>query len=477
MSDKDITAILEILADEAFPPASVNLWPGLREQFNAPPRRRPRSAVRSVRLAALKENLLRRTNWAYALMIALVALGALTFLLARPHPVSAQEILRRAQLVATEWVAGGVESFEMVSETTSAADVPGAIPGQVEPSGQVRSRLHTLFQAPDRWRYEMTFLSLPGREPAPTPAVTVTDGRSVWSYDPQTNLLQVHDGNLSEPGKGGGLSLYGAAGGLGELMATAGECFTPVLARQGERVAGRKTYQVELGPLRCPSAAAAAFNGPQTLWIDQETFFVLKWETRDLSDERVIRVMEVTEIHYNPPLSADLFTFTPPPGVQVLDERSSAREEEPTPFSTQTSTAAAAPNTHVQLSATPNPQLPFEPLLPNWLPEEMTRSVQVDGEFVTFSFDPRPGDAPHNLLTLREMPAAMIVPGGEPDPQAIQEQIGDYEVTIIRRGQNCVTLEWNVGDLHLQLTNPYDPPGQPRYACEQLARIVESFHE
>lgn len=86
---------------------------------------------------------------------------------------------------------------------------------------------------------------------------------------------------------------------------------------------------------------------------------------------------------------------------------------------------------------------------------------------VIISFDPRPKDAPHSVLTLVEMPASMIVSGGEPDPQVTQEQIGGVELTVIRRGGNCITYEWTLGDLYLQLTNPYDPPGQPRYTCEQ----------
>jgi outer membrane lipoprotein-sorting protein len=474
MSDQNLTSILEILADEAFPPASVNLWSGIQDHFNAFPRQRPRPAVRSWRFTFLSSTLLRRLGWALVLLLALIATG--TFLLAQPQPVSAQEIMRRVQLAATNWVAGGIESFEMVSETTTAADVPGAIPGQAEQSGQIHSRLHTWFQAPDRWRYESLFLILPGRELVSTPAVTVTDGRSVWSYDPQMNLLQIHDGNLSGPGKGGGISLYGAASGLDELMETAGECFSPTLVGQGEIVAGRKTYQIELGPSRCPRVAAAAINGSQTLWIDQETHFILKWETWDLSDRRVIRVMEVTEIRYNTPLSADLFTFTPPPGTRVLDERAGIQAgSKSTPIPSPTSADAPTPNIHRQLSTTPTPQLSFDLLLPAWLPEEMTSSVQVDGKFVTLSFDPRPNDAPHSVLTLLEMPAALILPGGDPGPQATREHIGEYDVTIIWRGQDCITFEWNMGDLHLQLTNPYDPPGQPRYSCDQLRRIVESI--
>ena len=87
---------------------------------------------------------------------------------------------------------------------------------------------------------------------------------------------------------------------------------------------------------------------------------------------------------------------------------------------------------------------------PAWLSEEATRSIQIDGEIITIGFDPRPGGAPHSILALVEMPASLITPGGSPDPQATQEQIGGMEVTVICRGENCMTFEWEFDDLYLQ---------------------------
>ncbi len=94
---------------------------------------------------------------------------------------------------------------------------------------------------------------------------------------------------------------------------------------------------------------------------------------------------------------------------------------------------------------------------------------------MTLGFDPRPNDAPHDVLTLRETPKALIVPGGQPDPQTSTAQIGGKTVTMIKRGQDCITLTWDVGNLNLTLTNPYDPPGHPRYTCDQLRQVVESI--
>jgi hypothetical protein len=73
--------------------------------------------------------------------------------------------------------------------------------------------------------------------------------------------------------------------------------------------------------MTCPSASAAEANGPLTLWLDHETFFVLKAVLRDTADTRVVQTGQVTSIRYNPELTDALFTFTPPPGTDVLDNR------------------------------------------------------------------------------------------------------------------------------------------------------------
>ena len=135
-------------------------------------------------------------------------------------------------------------------------------------------------------------------------------------------------------------------------------------------------------------------------------------------------------------------------------------------------TPAAAPPT-----PTPMPTPAFEVLRPTWLPEAMRVEEQVQGDIVTLGFDSHPaGDPPHAVLTLTEMPGRIISEGGAPDPQQSTETIGEHEVTVIRRGaENCVTFTWDAGNLRLTLTNAYDPPGQLKYSCEQLRKVVASI--
>ena len=133
-------------------------------------------------------------------------------------------------------------------------------------------------------------------------------------------------------------------------------------------------------------------------------------------------------------------------------------------------------------TATPVPAPPFTVLRPTWLPEPMTVREQYQpdpsgrGSMIVIGFDPRPNDQPHGILTLREM-AKEAVPGsgGKPDPEETRETIGGRDVRIVSRGEHWITLTWVQDDLALTLTNPYDPPGQPRYTPDQLRRIVESI--
>ncbi|MBI2954940.1 MAG: zf-HC2 domain-containing protein [Chloroflexi bacterium] len=131
---------------------------------------------------------------------------------------------------------------------------------------------------------------------------------------------------------------------------------------------------------------------------------------------------------------------------------------------------------------TPVPTPKFTILRPTWLPARMTVGEQYEpgmpehGSSVVLGFDPRPEDTqPHDVLTLREMPKAQVGRRGNPDPQETHETIGGRDVTIVHRGDNCIALSWMQGDVALTLTNPYDPPGQPKYSCDDLRKIVASI--
>lgn len=81
--------------------------------------------------------------------------------------------------------------------------------------------------------------------------------------------------------------------------------------------------------------------------------------------------------------------------------------------------------------------------------------------------------------TARSSPCPTVVS----DPKAIDETIAGRDVTVVKRGDDWVTLSWTQGDIFLTLTSPYDvlptigpfgPSSHPRFTPDQLRRIVAS---
>jgi len=719
------------------------------------------ATVAARRLSPVARHPTRHWRLAAGLAVAALLIAALVgayFWATQPPPVSAQEIIRKAQATANSLDASGIHSFAM-TETMTSRPVNERVNKMEGFSGNetIRSETRRWYEAPNRWRTESSGAviapggrELPGRS---WQQMSISDGRSIWDYDAVNNFVTINAYSPDRGGKGGISPFGGGVNGLNALLQQASTCYAPRL-QGSETIAGRLTHVIDLGATKCPSASAPEMNGRQVIWVDKETFFVLKSVLYSPTDDQPVVTNEVTSIQYNIALDPALFTFTPPPGAKVQDfrpkpaPRAGEYQEQLQQLAQQvdfpvfvpryvpqslvplqprfdemsgdqvelsyvppaeaSESATAGPNgisiverkasyvwmvrwtegaeavqigdrqgwlrrgfrdvggggsnsaallvrdgtlisvssfavspeelvkvaasldpvpgghpplpnptpptlaeirqrasfpvfvpTWVPAGLTPeppvggeqpgenveikyhtadggvgldvmngtldccpgllplksedvrlpngitahlirerttiyggmtlwwqqdgtmlvisgpdltqedllriaasmsrtadlaNPQAPagrptptpvpapkFTILRPAWLPEPMTVSEQYEpgspefGPWVTLGFDPHPNDAPHSVLTLTEMPKAMISTVSQPDPQARQEKIGDYEVTIIYRGQNCMTLEWEVGELALTLINPYDPPGQPRYTCDQLRRIVESI--
>jgi len=727
----------------------ARVWQRVISNVQEAPESKNRTINRKLQLTHLLHQ-----NWQRVALVATIILAALALslyaLISRPLPVRAQEIIEKAYAAANLPSNGVVQSF-ILTEIQHAVPANPRLNAQSGLKGdeQILNETKRWYEAPNQWRveFQQEILAADGKEISHYKSVEVSDGTNIWHYDPGQNTVFVNPFNPAIDGKGG-VALFGQnVGILDDLLQQATTCYNPKVTAS-DYVAGRATYVIDFGPTKCPSASAPEMNGRLVMWVDKETFFILKQELYNAEGNQVIMSIEVTQVQYNVPIDPGLFTFTPPARANTTDNRpkptpsadeyqkqleqlaqqvdfpifvpdylpqgleprqprlnqmggnsvelsyvpteevetdtsaetngiviqqlkadnslvalwtegaepaaipggqswlrrgihnpdgtgsnsaalllrdgtlvsiwsftitpdelikiagslnpapgSHAPLPNPTPptldeirgrvsFSVFIPTSlpqglapgslsegelttenveikyiypdgavgllvsngnpgccpgllqmqneeAKLPNgitahlirtpikmyggmtlwweqegTHIEISGpnlteeeliniaasmsstanlgkiaegmpiyipTQPAELPFDLLLPSWLPEEMARSVQMDGEIVTITFDPRPGDAPHSLLSLVEMPVALIGPGGDPDPQATQEQIGDVDVTVIRRGESCITFEWNVGNLYLQLTNPYDPPGQPRYTCDQLRSIIESI--
>lgn len=701
---------------------------------------------------------------ATAAVLVLVFAGLATWML-RPQTVSAQELLDKARAAAADAVAGGVRSFVLTEVTLSHPTARLKAEAGYTSEEQLRTETTRWYEAPNRWRIESKGTAL-GSDGQELPGkgwqrTTVSDGTDVWSYDVLRNAVQVNRLEPTMDGKGGVARFGQAASDLDTVLQRASTCGTPAL-KGSEPVAGRPAYVIDLGSSTCPSASAPEMNGPRVIWIDKETFFVLKVVQYSGLDGQLLSTTEVTSVQYNVPGDPARFTFTPPAGATVQDLRpkpapaadqyqqqlaqlarqvdfplfvprnvpaglvplqprlddvagprvqlsyvpagqagttamagptgvritqqkassalvdrwtQQAQPAEPVTIAggqgwlrrgvrdvkgpgTGSDSAAMVlrdgtlisvasfsvpPETLVEIAASldpvpgsqpplPNPAPPtlagmrqrvsfavfvptwlpagltpeppaggeqptqnveiryhtadgtvgfvvtnggldccpgfaklrsepvtlpngleghliqtptdryggptlwwqqdgttislrgpavgeadlvkvaaamsktadlgrteapparpiptpvpppaFAILRPTWLPEPMTvRQQEVPnpngpGSGVVLTFDPRPGDPPHAVLTLREFPKGQAQAEPVEDPQATQEQLGGRQVTIVRRGGGCVAASWVQGDVALTLTNPYDPPGPPgavRYSCDQVRQIVGSI--
>jgi outer membrane lipoprotein-sorting protein len=97
-------------------------------------------------------------------------------------------------------------------------------------------------------------------------------------------------------------------------------CYDPELEGSAT-VAGRAVWVIDLGQASgcLPATVGGEPIGGVRVWVDKETYFVLKTELYEVPEQTVLFSAEVLEIEFNVPLDADLFTFTPPPGATIQE--------------------------------------------------------------------------------------------------------------------------------------------------------------
>ncbi|PZR96695.1 MAG: hypothetical protein DLM69_10475 [Candidatus Chloroheliales bacterium] len=278
-----------------------------------------------------------RRGWLLtALAVALVAmLGSGLALLTggtvdAPPLHNAQEIIARAEAA---YKAGKVQSFAL-SRTTRYLP-PASRNGPPHDQQYTYSQQRLWYQAPHRWRDE-TSSDPPVDDANPTSRhdtnLRLSDGVDLWSYFTVTPSVGIHDPSM------------GAAGGvivgrmaefwheppttplLGYVLNSSvswqelRNCYTPVLSGT-TTIVGRPAYIISLGTSHASCGQSMAdTSGGRLVWLDRETYFVLKDESYNQAGQPVSSV-EVTAIQYNQPLDPALFSFTPPPDASVEDKR------------------------------------------------------------------------------------------------------------------------------------------------------------
>lgn len=258
--------------------------------------------------------------------LVVAALVAASFAIRRPQPVSAQAIIQKAQAAATSPAVGGVQSFVLTKvcrfRLANGRLDPG---GSDSESEEIVSVTRRWYRAPDRLRseHEQRALLPDGTEVPRSSWLHINDGRDVWLYYPNENRVTVNRPSPDQMLKGDTSALDMGAGDLNALLQEVSTCYNNPKITGNATVAGRSTYVIDLGPSLCP-VGPRDMSGRRVIWVDEETFFILKQEQYSKAGDRLIWQSEVTSLQYNVAVADAVFTFTPPAGASMLDERHQA---------------------------------------------------------------------------------------------------------------------------------------------------------
>ncbi len=143
--------------------------------------------------------------------------------------------------------------------------------------------------------------------------ISISDGQKGWLYDPLNKQVVVNSLPAGMPNP----PLVGKAEDLSAVLKGASNCFSPTL-RSSESIAGRAAYVLDLGPSRCAAPGTLEAQNVRTIWVDSETFMVVKSDLTEPSG-KLLRREQVLSVEYNKPVDSAIFQFTPPPGVRVQD--------------------------------------------------------------------------------------------------------------------------------------------------------------
>jgi len=310
-----------------------------------------------------------------AVIVLFVSIAGSLWRVERPRPVSAQGVLTQAiSRSGADLTSAGIRSYHITSRWTFQLADSG---GRTLPTTVTEEQWGI---TPDRWRIDQTVETTEGLYTYGSVASIASDGTTLWSSRTETgqpppqppvaatrHIAPAAQRQAEPPGPGGtkpmGTSVSvgalpdGVATRLptvsfapalplgteatppqsaGDVLDQARRCYQPQF--QGEAsVAGREAYVVNLGASSCPSSYELKPSGtvvpgtprPTTeqgrymMWIDKETFVVLKSE-RDNADGTPQARYEVTAISYDQSYPDDLFTYQPPAGAHITDVRPQA---------------------------------------------------------------------------------------------------------------------------------------------------------
>ena len=131
--------------------------------------------------------------------------------------------------------------------------------------------------------------------------MVVADGQYFWMYYPSAQPDQVIRTPIDQSSAGATLGQ--------SFLVNPTQRYVPTYVKQ-ENVGDRPAHLVALVP---------KFDAPYTLvrvWIDAEDFLVRKFEVHELNE--TVRTLTLRNVEAGIDLPDELFSFTPPPGVEVF---------------------------------------------------------------------------------------------------------------------------------------------------------------
>lgn len=281
-----------------------------------------------------------------AAVLTLVILGTALWV-TQPDETSAREIVEQANSPSLSTI----QSFVMTETRTLTFD-------GIERHAQARR----WYESPHRWRAETEEIVITPTGTRTLHYGTVGDGESVWRWNDDSAQVQEF---VSDQWDLVGAILFGdGRSGLDSALQASNECVDPERL-DDDIVAGHAAFVIDLGPSLCPSASAPETNGRRMIWVDKETFFILKemqYDGRPGHEGELLSTAEVTSIQYNVPIMPRVFTFTP--DMPVEDRSKPEKRPQPAP----TATAANQDQSLVELRE----QAEYPIFAPTYLPEGAT---------------------------------------------------------------------------------------------------------
>jgi outer membrane lipoprotein-sorting protein len=247
----------------------------------------------------------------------LMLLGSLVLAACGTQPITAEEIVTRME--ATRDSTNDLHATVAITFTTPEESGSMLLEGWLKKTGRTDEEGHPIVAIRGEVR-EASEAALVG-------SLVVSDGETFWAYNPTENTAIT--GTASEMKESAPTEPTGATQTLQEVIQEGLDAVDLEVLGE-EQVAGKNTWKVRVTP-KAETAQQLQLDSliTATMWVDSELAVPLKLDV-DAADFGT-GSLEVRAIELNTGLGDELFTFTPPPGTEIVQAADLAKEYAPVP--------------------------------------------------------------------------------------------------------------------------------------------------